>query len=554
MNDTPNESPTPTLPDALPTPQVQRRNRLRLSMVWLVPLLAVLMGAGLFLRHLQATGPEIVIEFRTAEGLEAGKTEVRYKEVSVGRVSQVALSKDSQRVLVTVQLAKGAAGMAVTDTRFWVVRPRIGAAGVSGLGTLLSGAYIGVDAGVSEERERHFVGLEVPPFVLRNEPGRSYVLNAADLGSLDIGSPVYYRRIRVGRVVGYQLDPAMDALTVQVFVESPYERLVSTQSRFWNASGVDLSLNASGLRLNTQSVASVVAGGVAFATAVDAPASAAQAAEGTRFTLFGDRQAALAPADGAGLPVRMVFPQNARGLAVGAPVEVLGVEIGRVTGVTLLHVSAQQRFAVEAEATIYPLRLGLIGQPGIPANDRALLKLLVDRGLRAQLRTGNLLTGQMVVALDFPAGGAPAPAALDLRPTRLTLPTIPGEFGALQPQLMQIIKSLSGVKFDQIGGDIQSTLQAATTAIHQLTPQAQAALAGVQQTLETAQRALASAEKSLQQVDRNLTGESAPLQRNANQTLEELQRAARALRVLTEYLQRHPESLLRGKPDDPSMK
>jgi paraquat-inducible protein B len=556
MTNSTNDTTPEAAPPPIEPPLVERKNRFRLSLVWLVPLLAVVVGLGLLVRHVLETGPEIVIEFRNAEGLEAGKTEVRYKEVPVGRVSQVALSEDRKRVLVTVELNKDAANMAVADTQFWVVKPRVGTAGVSGLSTLLSGSYIGVDAGASAESRHRFTGLENPPFVLRNEPGRSFVLNASDLGSLDIGSPVYYRRTRVGRVVGFVLDPAPDQLTVQVFIESPNERLVTTQSRFWNASGIDLQLNASGLKLNTQSLASMVAGGVAFANAPSA-ASAPAAAPGTRFTLFNDRQSALAPPDGPPLPVRMVFAQSTRGLAVGAPVDVLGVEVGKVTGVTLRHDGDRQRFSVEVTADLYPLRLGLHGQPGVPDDNRQLLKLLVERGLRAQLRTGNLLTGQMYVALDFPQRATPA-GTLNAKAEVPTVPTMPGEFGEIQPQLMQIIRRLSEVKFDEIGHDLQQTLQSATGAIRQLTPEAQRALEDVRKTLESAQRTLQAGERtlqagehSLQQIDRSLTSEDAPLQRNANQTLDELQRAAKALRVLVDYLQRHPEALLRGKPTDP---
>lgn len=543
-DDTP-PSPPPAEPPVTPPP-VETRNRLRLSLVWLVPLLAVVVGLGLVARHVLQTGPQIVIEFRTAEGLEAGKTEVRYKEVAVGKVSAVRLAPDRSKVLATVQLDKSAANMAVDDTRFWVVRPRIGTAGVSGLNTLLSGAYIGVDAGVSSETRRHFVGLEVPPFVLRNEPGRSFVLTAKDLGSLDIGSPIYYRRIRVGRVVGYSLDPAMDLLTVQVFVEAPNERLVTTQSRFWNASGVDVSLTAGGLKVNSQSLASIAAGGLAFANAPAAGASAPTAAEGTRFTLFPDQQSALAPPDGPPMPVRMAFQHNARGLTVGAPVEVLGVEVGKVTGVALHHDNTSHHFQVEVEADLYPRRLGLHGVGGLPDEDPQLVKRLVEQGLRAQLRTGNLVTGQMLVALEFPEHVA-APATLDLNDPRPALPTVPSQFGALQPQLMRIVRSLSQVHFDQIGQGIQQTLASANAAINQLTPQAQRTLAEVQRTLQQAQH-------SLQQVDRNITAEGAPLQRNAADTLDELQRAARALRVLADYLQQHPESLIRGKPGDVPLK
>jgi paraquat-inducible protein B len=329
-------------------------------------------------------------------------------------------------------------------------------------------------------------------------------------------------------------------------VEAPNERLVTTQSRFWNASGVDLSLSASGLKLDTQSLASMVAGGVAFA---NAPGPSQPAAEGTRFTLFNDRSHALAPPDGPPLTVRMVFMQDTRGLSVGSPVDVLGVEVGRVSAVNLRYEPAKRDFAAEVIAELYPRRLGVHGLQGLPDDDRQLMKLLVEHGLRAQMRNANLVTGQMVVALDFPRRET-GPATFDTTAEVPTLPTIPSAFGSLQPQILRIVKRLSEVRFDEIGSDLQQTLRAASAAIRQLTPEAQRALADVQRTLQQAERTLGAAERSLQDIDRNITSADAPLQRNAQQTLDELQRAARALRVLSDYLQRHPESLLRGKPGD----
>ena len=302
----------------MPEPLLARQNRLHLSLVWIVPVIALIVGAVLVVRALLQAGPEITIEFRSGEGIEAGRTEVRFKEVVVGRVRTVSITPDRQRVRVTASLERSVEWIAVDDTRFWVVRPRIGYGGVSGLGTLVSGAYIGVDAGASAQERTRFVGLDQPPLVLRGEPGRNFVLRADDLGSLDVGSPVYHRRVRVGRVVGYRLSVDGRALDVQVFVESPYETLVTRDTRFWHASGIDLSLNAGGLTLNTQSLVSVFAGAVAFATPPDgspgAPADIGQA-----FKLFDQHRQALAPDSGEPMRVRMVFAHSLRGLEDGAP-------------------------------------------------------------------------------------------------------------------------------------------------------------------------------------------------------------------------------------------
>lgn len=550
MNEPAAPAPVPAeLPQALADPVITTKNPTRLSLVWIVPILAMLIGASLILRTWLEAGPRIVIEFRTAEGLEPGKTEVRYKEVVVGRVEKVSLSDDRKKVLATVQLDRKVASIAVEDTTFWVVRPRIGTAGVSGLSTLFSGSYIGVDGGTSAKERSRFVGLEAPPYVLRGEPGRSFVLRAQDLGSLDVGSPLYYRRTRVGRVVGYALNPKNDELLVQVFVESPYESLVTQQARFWNVSGLDLTLNASGLTVNAQTLASVLAGGIAFERlpgAITLPPSPA----GTRFYLFNDRKAALAPPDGPALTIRMVYDQSVRGLAVGAPIDFLGIELGTVTSMRLQYDPVRKRYPMEVTADIFLLRLGAVRHAMLntaatgPEADTLFLERLVDNGLRAQLRAGNLLTGQQYVALDFIAK-APR-ATLAINGGVPLVPTVPGTLSELQSQIAEIVAKVSKVPFDEIGRDLQATLGQARDTIRQLTPEAQQALAEVQRTLTAVQESFA-------RLDRNVLDASAPVQRNADQTMIELQRAAQSLRVLGDYLQRHPEAILRGKPPDPAL-
>ena len=554
MAETPEDRPPqdPSAPSGfedLPKPEVAPRRRMGLSLVWLVPIVALVVAASLFVRTVLLVGPRIDIEFASADGIEPGKTDVRYKEVVIGKVETVSLRGDRKRVIVTVRLDRASAGIAVEDTLFWVVRPRIGTAGISGLGTLLSGAYIGTDAGVSDKPRDSFVGLEVPPFVLRGEPGAAFVLRADDLGSLEVGSPLLYRRTRVGRVVGYTLDPARDELAIRIFVEAPYQSLVTIQARFWNASGVDLQVNASGLTLSTQTVASLLAGGIAFENPQSIQKVAA-AAPGSTFVLHNDRRAAFAPEDGTPVPVRMVFDQSVRGLAENAPIDFLGIEIGRVRMISLEYDAKRQRFPVRVVGEIYPLRLGAVrsalftGAEGDPAAESLVLQRLVENGVRAQLRTGNLLTGQSYVALDF-IGNAPH-AKVDVVNGSIELPTVPGTLSELQPQVAEIVHKLSRVPFEEIGNNLKDTLKSVDKAIGQLTPDAQKALAEVQRTL-------ARAQVSLESLDRNLSDPNAPMQRSVDDTMQELQRVARSFRVLSDYLQLHPEALLRGRPTDPAL-
>lgn len=254
--------------DGVADPVVQSKGKARISWIWLVPLVAALVGASLLINDWLSTGPVVTIVFESAEGLEAGQTRIRYKSVVVGLVKDIQVSEGRDKVLVKAQLNRDSSRYFTQEgTRYWVVRPRLGLSGVSGLSTLLSGAYIGVD-GPTTPREGppvyEFDGLEAPPEVTTDRAGKRYSLLTPDLGMLDIGSPVYYRRIPVGQVIGYQLNEDGRSVQVQVFIDAPYDRFVTTSTRFWNISGIDLSLSASGVSVKAGTLASVVAGGIAF--------------------------------------------------------------------------------------------------------------------------------------------------------------------------------------------------------------------------------------------------------------------------------------------------
>ncbi|RCS31105.1 MCE family protein [Rhodanobacter denitrificans] len=528
---------------ALPRPVVKRR-RFNASLIWLIPALAAVVGLSLVINNWLQAGPQISISFQSAEGLEAGKTPVKYKSVVIGRVNKIQLSGDRSHVLVKVALEKSAEGFATKDTRFWVVRPRIGLGGVSGIDTLLSGAFIGADVGDSKEAEDEFKGLELPPAVNHGAPGRSFILHSDDLGSLDIGSPVYYRRIQVGRVASYELDKDGKGVSLHIFVDGPNDKFVTRSSRFWNASGVDVSIGANGLKLNTQSLATVLAGGVAFQDP-PGPHDGTAAAEDAAYKLFDDQAAAMAPPDGEPHYIRMRFEQSVRGLAVDAPVEFLGINIGKVVSVRLDYDEQKQRFPVLVGAVIYPQRLGaaydkleaLAKASGENPDLSQMVGRLVEHGLRAQARTGNLLTGQLYVALDF-VPRTPK-VAFDPAARPLTIPTVPGSFDKLQEQMAGIVDKLAKVPFDSIGQHLDHSLAGLDATLRQVNGQTLPALKdtlhGVQQTMGTANDALST---------------GSPLQQNLGATLEQLQRMARSLRVLTDYLGAHPEALIRGRGAD----
>ncbi len=530
----------PALPPELPEPVAMQRSGWLPSLVWLVPLIAALVGIALVAKSVIDRGPLITISYSTAEGLEPGKTKVKYKDVDIGSVKTIRLSRDHSRVIVAVQLTKEAEDFAVDDTRFWIVRPRIGTTGVTGLGTLLSGAYIGVDAGRSHDSRTDFVGLEKPPAVTGDLKGRRFSLHGTSLGSIDIGSPIYYRRVQVGQVVGFSLDRDGKGVSIDVFVDAPYDQYVGTNSRWWHASGVDLRISSGGLQLNTQSLATVIIGGLAFQSP-PGQAVGAEAPDNSTFNLAANEGDAMRAPDGPPVTVVMNFNQSLRGLAVGATVDFRGIELGEVTGIGIQYDPTARDFTMPVTMNLYPDRLGRrfresIKQGGEPAG-KQLLRTLVKHGLRGQLRTGNLLTSQLYVALDmFPKA---APVSFDASRSPLELPTVPNTLEELQVQVAEIARKLDQIPFDKISKNLNGTLESANglfkTLDTQLAPQAR-------DTLAAAQRTFGAAQSTLQQ--------DSPLQSDMHQAFTQLTQTLQTLNALADYLERHPESLLRGKPKD----
>jgi paraquat-inducible protein B len=538
MPDHPSSPVTPT-PGA---PEVKRR-RFNVSLVWLVPIVAALVGLSMVIHNARSAGPEITVNFLTAEGLEANKTQVKYKNVVIGKVIAIALSEDRGHVEAKIALDASAKSFAVDDSRYWVVRPRIGAGGISGVDTLLSGAFIGADPGSSGKIVDRFVGLETPPPVTYGEKGTRYSLKTDDLGSLDVGSSVYYRRIPVGQVVSYKLSDDGKGVTVEIFVNAPNDKFVTSDTRFWNASGVDVSLTAGGLKVNTQSVSSILAGGIAFVEPKYSP-DPQLAEENTQFQLFADQDSALAPPDGEPRYIRMRFDQPLRGLVVNAPVEFHGVNLGRVVSVDLDFDPTKMDFPTVIGAVIYPKRLGkahdkLLGEKTADDDARGIqvITALVEHGLRAQARNGNLLTGQLYIALDFIPGAKQVKFDATANPPEI--PTVPGSLDKLQEQLQGVVDKIAKLPIDQIANNLNGSLDQLQKTLKQVNGEV---LPQMRDTLVQTKKTLADANSSF--------SEDSPQRQQLGQAMEEVQRTARSVRVLTDFLGRHPEALIRGRLKD----
>ena len=546
----------------IPQAVVVRKKRLRVSIVWIIPILAALIAAGIAIQRIRSEGPTITIAFKAAQGIEAGKTFIKYKDVRIGLVTAVELSQDYSKVVVRAKIAKHSAGLMVDDAKFWVVEPRISLSGISGLNTLLSGNYIGFHAGVSDEDRRDFVGLDEPP-PITDERGKRFVLKSNSLGSLGVGAPVYYRRLPVGQVVSYTLSQDGKSVEITVFVEAPYDNFVTDETRFWNASGIDLSVGADGVDVRTESVTALLAGGLSFATPEFATAPH-PAAENTEFRLYRSRTIAMKQPDPVERRFVLYFNESVRGLSVGAPVTLYGLRVGEVAEVGLTFDPKKLMFRPRVLITFFPDRIvGMLSQRAqategkaiteITEQDRLrnLRRIVEERGLRAQLKTGSYLTGELYVAFEyFP--DAPK-VKLDWNRDPLELPVVPGGLANIEAKLSSILAKIDNMPLDAIGSEVKNAI----ATLSQTLKDADVLITRVDtqwvpegtKTLEELRRAIADADRGLKNADATFFGKDSPAPQDLRDTLQEVTRAARGVRILVEYLERHPEMLIRGKPE-----
>jgi paraquat-inducible protein B len=457
-------------------------------------------------------------------------------------------------------MVKGAAPYLTENTRFWIVRPRVGTGGISGLGTLVSGAYVEIDPGQAEgESKRAFVGLEDPPPIRSDVPGSHYVLRADTLGSVGRGAPVYFRGIEVGQVLGYELADDKHSLMVRIFVRAPHDRLVHTNSRFWNASGVGFSTSGGSLRVQLASVQALLVGGIEF----DTPRAVAEtptAPSGTEFVLFSSLDEAQEAQFTRKVPFLVNFEGSARGLSPGAPVETRGIRIGSVADVRLAFSEARNNLVVQTLIEIEPERVQTLnaatGAP-LPTQD---MEHLVARGFRAQLKTANLLTGELFVDLDFYPDAPPATM------TRMgdypVIPAVPTDLEAIQASATAIMNKIANLPLEDLVVSLQKTVATLEGVV--ASPEMKAAVAAFASSmtsLESASRQVETdaapllrslrgtaeaAEATLNAVERTL-GPNSRLNDDLNDTLRELQSAARSIRIFADFLQRNPDALIRGR-------
>jgi len=547
-------------------PVIQTRRRHRLSMFWLVPVFAALLGLYLAASFYSEQGPQIKISFTSAEGLEAGKTPIRYRDVNIGVVDTITLSEDLENVVVNAKMSVDSRRYLNDQARFWVVRPRVGASGVSGLGTLLSGAYIQAESVLGGKFKSSFEGLEQPPLTDTDAPGLRLKLRAEEAGYVGIGSPVYFRQVKVGQIEGQRFLENYSGVEFTIFIDAPHHKIIRNTTKFWNVSGVDLTLNSSGFRVRTPSLEGLAQGGVAFGI-IEEYAFPTTVEDGYVFTLHPSRDSAreeMIKDFSTGEFFYVIhFDGSVRGLSEGAPVEYKGVQVGSVTAINLVSDPASGEVRVPVHIELQPERVR--GSTGLHVDDPDTISRAIKNGLRAKLQTGNLLTGQLFVSLDMYEDGAESlEIEVDSEGTPI-MPSVPSDLQQVTEGVQQALATINDLPLQQIAENAESALARTNAMLGQLEQNnvvgkldeaigsADAAIDEYGALANKARRELdgllAVLEQFISTSNESMAGiaPDSPLYYNLLNTLKDVQSAARAVLAVSESVERKPEEFLFGK-------
>ena len=446
----------------------------KFSAVWIIPLVALVIGLSMGIYTFMTQGPTITLDFETAEGLQEGKTKVRLLNVDIGIVESVALKEDMSGVTAVVKLDPAGRPLLREDTRFWVVRARVGAGGVSGLSTIVAGTYIEIAPGTGPLGQREFVGLEEPPQTPLDAPGVRLTLLSSQVGSLSVGESVVFRGYNVGRIESMEFDQEQRQVRYGIFVDAPFHKLINSNTRFWDASGISLSASAEGFEVDIGSMDTLLLGGVAFGAPPGLP-SGSPIENGREYHLYESYNDILKNPYAYGVNYVVSFYQSVRGLESGAPVEYRGIPIGRVERI-LVEELAKQGLAAGSSTVGQAIPVLIYLEPGrlkIPDNQESIdrfklaIKEGVPKGLRATLMTGNLLTGKQLVSVDF--FPEEEPAELGVFEQYAVIPTIETGVGRLENQVSSFLEKLNSLPLEETVTGVNKVLDSADSSLASLT-------------------------------------------------------------------------------------
>ena len=527
------------------------------STVWIVPITALLIGLVLIVKNISERGPTIEIVFKSATGISEDKSVVKYKDIAVGKVKKVRFDEELKSVIVTVELNKEMKPYLSEKTKFWIVHARLTTNSVEGLDTLFSGAYIGMDPRKGSKSVSRFKGLENPPVVLDEVAGKRFILEANDRSSLQPGSPIYYKKINAGSVISYHLSPDAEKVLIDIFIKAPYDKLVRESTRFWNTSGIDATISADGVNIRTESLTSILSGGLAFDNLQNFK-KGELAKEYRHFILFKSEKEASKITYKRELYFWVYFKHSIRGLKQGSSVEFRGIKIGEVVDYFLVGNSESGEFELPVLIKIEPERFTIIGKKGEGNEVNVqVFKKLIDKGFRAQLQSGNLLTGEMFINLEF-FEDVP-PVKVEKKNGLYVMPTVPATIETLKSDIQTLLNRLSRIPFEEIGENLRESMEiiknktlpgidrAIDSGNRLLNQSSDSVTLFRKETLPGLNKILGETEKAIEEARRNYLEHNSPTNRELIKMLDDISRMSRSIKELTDYLQRHPESIIRGK-------
>ena len=547
--------------------------RRRVSWIWLIPVASLLIGGGLLWTTLARRGPLIQITFDSAEGLQAGQSQVKYKDIQMGTVEGFDLTPDRKRVVMSLRMTAKAEELVTEGAQFWVAKPRVYAGDITGLNTVLSGSYVAMQPGeAGKPAQRSFNGLTDPPALLPDAPGRQFHLTASRLGAIKLGTPVFFHDLEVGRVTGWDLGDMADNVTLHVFVSAPYDQWVHRDSRFWNSSGVQVRLGPEGIQVQVDSLKAAVLGGITFDTPVHRDAAAGQAeasAAGESFPLFPRHDVAESATAPRRAMLASYFTGSVGGLGVGAHVTLQGITIGDVTSVDLQYSTETDQTRVRVGFTIQLDRVAPIGNNPVQPF-REYVHTLATEGQRTRLRGGNLITGQKEVEMrlepDAPSASVEEEGDVQVIPADNSGS---GGLDDLSTTATQLIAKIGAIPFAEIGQNLNGTLHGASQVANG--SQLRQALTRLNGTLGTVQDTVRRLDAGAAPMLRRLPAIAADLQdtlaqvrtlaasvsagssgdgkfgRDLDRVLMQVAEAATSVRMVADLLARHPEALIRGR-------
>ncbi len=515
----------------------------RISPIWIVPIIALIIAGILIYKSQTEKGPIVHIFFKSAEGIQAKKSLIKYKDIAIGKVTDIKFAKDLKSVEIIAELKKEMKDYLSKNTRFWIVHAHLSTDSVEGLDTLLSGAYIEMDPHIGKEELHHFKGLENPPVIQNKSDGRIFILEAKDKGSLQNGSPIYYKKLKAGKVISTHLSADKRRVLIDIFIQKPFSELITDTTRFWNASGIDANIGPDGVEIRTASLTSIISGGISFDN-FERFGHGSSVKDKHHFILFKNIKEAKKVHYQHELYFWVYFQESVRGLQEGAPVDFRGVKVGEVVSFFLIGDAKSTEFRIPILIKIEPERFTIQGNNEKRSDvDEAIFKRLITKGLRAQLQSSNLLTGTLFINLDF----FPDSKKIEVKKENglYVFPSVPGMVTMFKENFQVLLKKVASLPLNQISKNInlilekldKETLPQITKSTNQINTQL----------LPSFTHLIKNTDTTLEDMRKNYLNSNAEIHRQMIQLLNEIKDTSRSIRQLTNYLNRHPESLIRGR-------